>query len=273
MSTNVFFVSAFITNVHQNDKSIENYIDYGKKMVNLNMNQIIFLEKDIFDSYFKEDTNETIHSFTYEDEKKFDYIIYNNIYFIFFEKKDMYLYEHKNNITNFQITTNNPNKDTVDYMFVQCHKTEWIKMSIFLMNQQNNINVNNIEYIWLDFGIYHIIKNDEIFKIEIQNLNERTLLNLHEKIHIGGIWDLNHDYGTTQNNRIAWYFAGGIFGGSSSDMLIQFADLMKKKCLEIINERNTFIWEVNIWHLIYLDNKDLFDVYRCDHNVSMLANY
>jgi hypothetical protein len=87
MSTNVFFVSAFITNVHQNDKSIENYIDYGKKMVNLNMNQIIFLEKDIFDSYFKEDTNETIHSFTYEDEKKFDYIIYNNIYFIFFEKK------------------------------------------------------------------------------------------------------------------------------------------------------------------------------------------
>ena len=273
MSTNVFFVSAFITNVHQNDKSIENYIDYGKKMVNLNMNQIIFLEKDIFYSYFKEDTNETIHSFTYEDEKKFDYIIYNNIHFIFFEKKDMYLYEHKNNITNFQITTNNPNKDTVDYMFVQCHKTEWIKMSIFLMNQQNNINVNNIEYIWLDFGIYHIIKNDEIFKIEIQNLNERTLLNLHEKIHIGGIWDLNHDYGPVLNNRIAWYFAGGMFGGSSSETLIQFADLMKKKCLEIINERNTFIWEVNIWYLIYLDNKDLFDVYRCDHNVSMLANY
>ena len=45
MSQNVFFVSAFITNVHQNDKSINDYIDYGMKMINLNMNQIIFLEK------------------------------------------------------------------------------------------------------------------------------------------------------------------------------------------------------------------------------------
>ena len=48
---------------------------------------------------------------------------------------------------------------------------------------------------------------------------------------------------------------------------------MKKKCLEIIKEKNSFVWEVNIWYLIYLEYPELFDVYRCDHNVTMLANY
>ena len=136
MSQNVFFVSAFITNVHQNDKSINDYIDYGMKMINLNMNQIIFLEKYIFYEYFKKYDNNIINTFKYEDEKTFEYIIFGNIHFVFFEKKDMYLYNYKERITNFQIITNNPNKDTIDYMFVQCHKTEWINMSILLIEQK-----------------------------------------------------------------------------------------------------------------------------------------
>lgn len=33
------------------------------------------------------------------------------------------------------------------------------------------------------------------------------------------------------------------------------------------------MWEVNIWFLIYLENKDLFDYYSCDHNNTIIDNY
>jgi len=71
---------------------------------------------------------------------------------------------------------------------------------------------------------------------------------------------------------ITWYFAGGVFGGNKDKLLI-FADLMKRKCLQIISQEKTIIWEVNIWFLIYLENKDLFCPYQCDHNDTILKNY
>jgi len=272
MSKNVFFVSAFITNIHKNDKSIENYIDYANKMINLNKKQLIFLEKSIFKEYFKDYDNEIINIFKYENDEYFEYIIFNSIYFVFFEKRNIYLYDYKNNITDFQIVTDNPGKDTIDYMFVQCHKTEWIKMSVFFIKQKQEINIDNSEFIWIDFGFYHMIKNEEVLKNEINNLEKRVLLNLHNNVRIGGCWDLNKIYNVDLYKQISWYFAGSLFGGST-DKLIEFADIMKKKCLEIIKERNSFIWEVNIWYLIYLEYPNLFDIYKCDHNVSMLANY
>ena len=48
---------------------------------------------------------------------------------------------------------------------------------------------------------------------------------------------------------------------------------MKNKCIEIITKNNTIMWEVNIWYLIYRENKDLFDSYVCDHNNTIIDNY
>jgi len=272
MSKNIFFVSGFITNIHKNDKSVQNYIDWAKKTINLNMNIIIFLEKHIYYEYFKEYNNDVIGAFEYENKQKFEYVTFNNIYFVFFEKKDIYLYDYKDNITKFQVITDNPNKDTIDYMFVQCHKTEWIKMSICLMNQKEEIDVTNAELIWIDFGIYHMIKNEELFKQEMCNLTKRLSLNLHNKVRIGGCWGLNKSYDDSIYNKIKWHFAGSLFGGSA-DKLLEFSNLMKKKCLDIIKERNTFVWEVNIWYLVYLENPELFDYYVCLHDITILKNY
>jgi hypothetical protein len=71
---------------------------------------------------------------------------------------------------------------------------------------------------------------------------------------------------------IKWYFAGGVFGGNKEKLLI-FADLMKQKCLQIISQEKTIMWEVNIWYLIYLENNELFYPYHCDHNDTILKNY
>ena len=71
---------------------------------------------------------------------------------------------------------------------------------------------------------------------------------------------------------VMWYFAGGVFGGSSSS-LIKFADLVKEMCIHIIKTYKTLTWEVIIWYLVYCNNKDLFDPYLCDHNDTIIDNY
>jgi hypothetical protein len=45
-----------------------------------------------------------------------------------------------------------------------------------------------------------------------------------------------------------------------------------------MKERNTLVWEVNIWYLIYEDllkenKQDFFSHYICDHNPTILENY
>ena len=54
-NSNTIFVSALITNINNNiQKSVESYIDYGKKMLNLDIFQITFIEKKVFQEYFQE---------------------------------------------------------------------------------------------------------------------------------------------------------------------------------------------------------------------------
>jgi hypothetical protein len=83
---------------------------------------------------------------------------------------------------------------------------------------------------------------------------------------------VNRIYNVNIFTDIAWYFAGGVFGGDK-DQLFEFAEKMKIGCLNIINQKQTLMWEVNIWYLIYLGNQELFDCYTCDHNDSILSNY
>ena len=33
------------------------------------------------------------------------------------------------------------------------------------------------------------------------------------------------------------------------------------------------MWEVNIWYLVYKENKELFDNYYCNHNNTIIDNY
>jgi hypothetical protein len=48
---------------------------------------------------------------------------------------------------------------------------------------------------------------------------------------------------------------------------------MMLKCIQIMKEKNTIMWEVNIWYLIYLEHPELFDTYISNHNKTMLIEY
>lgn len=284
-NNNTVLVSAFMTNINNTSyRSTENYIEYGNYLINSKGSagyKVIFIERDIFKKYFNDDRldddNEAIMYYEYEN-KKFNYILSsnNNIIFVFFEKKDNYLYNYNDRVTQFCVNTDNPNKDTIEYMFVQCHKTEWVKMAIILFSSADFKKKNNSNcphFIWIDFGIYHMINDAYLFNKAIEKIYQEDENNLNNKIRIASCINPNNIvYHKNIYQVIAWYFAGSVFGGSS-EILLQFADLMKEKCINIIHERNHLMWEVNVWYLIFVNNKELFDCYECNHDLSILSKY
>ena len=233
-------VSGLISNCNTY-RNIDKYIYYGKKLIDIPINKIIFIEKEIYDEYYISSQIE-------------------NTTFIFIKKEDIYLYEYYDQITNFEPNTTNPAKDTIDYMFIQCYKTEFIRMAI-----ESNLYDSN-QFIWIDFGIYHMINDDKLFNDLVINLNSE-----YDLIRIsGGIYLPPTEENIYKN--ICWCFLGSIFGGEKNKLL-HFADLMKQMCIDIITTHNTITWEVNIWYLIYKKFPELFSVYIANHNSTIIKEF
>jgi hypothetical protein len=251
-------VSAFISNINnRDDYTEEKYIENGLKLINLKFSKIIFLEKKTYEKYFL---------------NKF----FNFTHFVIFEKEEIYFYDYtkdkdkdkdKDNFGNFNII-GNKKKDTLEYFFINCHKTEWMKKAIEINNYQKLFDNNNKQYVWIDFGIFYIIKDDLLFEKYILNLSQK----IYSNIRIASCWDIKDERNIDIYKNIAWYFCGGIFGGNEK-YLVDFADLMKKKCLLIMKFKKSLMWEVNIWYLIYKENPELFDCYNANHDSSIIKNY
>jgi hypothetical protein len=144
-----------------------------------------------------------------------------------------------------------------------CNKTEWIRKAI-----ENDI-FNSKNFIWIDFGIKQVCNwSDNEFILKLDNLQVKN----YDKVRIGHIWDLSVIYDSDILKQITWYFAGGVFGGNKN-ILLKFADLMKDKCIEIMNITDSIMWEVNIWYILYKETPDLFEPYSCNHNNSIIDNY
>lgn len=237
-------VSAFISNVNtRKDRTIEKYIEYGKVLLQTKIQKIIFIDEIIFNE-LKNYSNELT-------------------YLIPIKKESMYLYKYKKLITNYNLNSTLPEKDSFEYMLTMCSKTEWITKAIEL----NYFNSRN--FIWIDFGIKHIFNcDDNEFIKKIENINNK----IYKKIRIGSIWNPNIQYYGDIYKDIQWYFAGGVFGGDIKSLLL-FSEKTKEMCIKIIQEKNTIMWEVNIWYLIYKEIPELFDCYNCDHNSSLVDNY
>lgn len=273
------FVSAYIA--IDTYKLQDEYMKNGKCLLNNNLCQIIFLEKDILKNYYSyflenEDDLNTVNYIKLCDEL-YSYIKKNNKYFIFYDKSKIYLEKYKSKINNFCLNTPNPKKDTINYMFIQCNKTEWMRLAI---DFSKKIKINkNTEYIWIDFGIYHILRDESKLTQILNKINEYCKYNKNYSVKIPSIWHpgqiLSSGYIFEEEiyKTIMWFFAGGLFGGTEL-CLIKFADKVKAKCIEIIETKNTIMWEVNIWTMIYNEDPTIFIPYEnCLHDSSMIENY
>ena len=249
---NITIVSSFIANANTRyDRKTENYIEFGKNLMKVPINKIIFFD------------NELIHTIPKE-------FFNSNTIIIPVKREDNYLYQHKDRLTNFYLNTTYPEKDSLEYMLTICNKTERVRQAIELNPFQSN------QFIWVDFGINHLFSSNayEVFENAILKMKNKIYTN----VAIASIWNPNmYDLMCINFNRciytdVCWFFAGGVFGGDSAS-LIKFADLTKKKCLQIIEERQSIMWEVNVWMLVYLENPELFAPYACDHDGRIISYY
>jgi hypothetical protein len=240
-------VSAFVSNVNDRyDNALNRYYNFGKFLLKSSVPKIIFVDEIMFELIGEE----------YDKMKTL---------IVKIDKKTSYLYDYAHYLTKFQLNSTDYTKDTIEFMFTMCNKTEWMKQAINL----NHFKTNN--FIWIDFGIKHIFQGvctDEEFVEKINRLKYKT----YDNVRIGGIWNLNFKFNIDIYKDVAWYFAGGVFGGNKNSLL-KFAELMKEKCIDIMTSKNTIMWEVNIWYLIYSENRELFDSYDCNHNASLIDNY
>ena len=239
-------VSAFINNInYRNDRKLEIYLELGSLLLKAQIPKIIFIDNEIY--------NEVKD---YENE---------NTKIIPFNKQDIYLYQYLDKLQTFSLISDFQSKDTLEFIFTMCNKTEWVKMAIEL----NCFNTDN--FIWVDFGIRHVFKCDnEQFIKKIENIYQKK----YDGIRIGHIWNLNIDFGVDIYTQISWYFAGGVFGGNKEELL-KFSDETKNTCIKIIEERKNLMWEVNVWYLVFKENLSSikYSFYKCDHNDSIIDNY
>jgi len=216
-------ISAFLSDINDN-KSINKYYELGKLLLLSDTPKIIFVDIVMYNMIEE-----------YENE---------NTKIIIVDKSFIYMYDYIDKLSNFNLNTNNINKDTIEYMFIMCSKTEWLRQAILY----NPFKTDH--FIWLDFGLRHVFKcSDDEFVMKINNMKYKV----YDDIRIGHIWDLNINYSFNIYKDITWYFAGGVVGGGK-DELLKFADKVKHQCIDIMTNQHTIMWEVNVWYMVYQYN-------------------
>lgn len=251
MNNNNIIISAFLPDINKrNDRKIETYLTYGTSLLQTKIPKIIFTDPSLILQLRELD-------------------IYHLTIFVPFTKYQNYLYNYKNQLVHFSPNTDFKDKDTIDYMFLMCHKSEFMKIALEYIKTES---IDNINLIWIDFGIRHMYSgsNEEFIQsIELMSIKEWEPNNT---IHLPYIWNLDIINTTNKIEQIQWYFAGSIFAGNKNSIL-EFSNKVREKCIEIIEIYKTITWEVNIWYLIYLNNKELFSTYYGDHNNSIIYNF
>lgn len=249
----VILVSGYIPLITQY-RSVEKYIEYGKKLMNININKILFIDPSVIHHFNDYNTEfNTIIPYKLEDSYVYK-LIYNK--------------ENKiNDNFKFDVISDNPNKDTLNYMIIINTKTEWVKNAIEYVNPHQSE-----QFIWVDFGIYQLydnLSNQILFEPYMYSLINKS----YNYIRIPHIWNIDsYNIDINIHKLICWYFAGGIFGGKS-ELLIKFNDIMSEIITTYINQNNSLVWEVNLWYLAYKSNKSMFSLYYGNHDANIIKNY
>jgi hypothetical protein len=276
-------VTGFVGGINdRKDRDLSKYLDWGKHLLAVEIPITCFIERSVF---FQLDVAPlSIGSFSYQCQsgvldgisKTYEYAVWRHVRFVFFEKHDLFLWPYQALASRFSVHTGNPEKDTLGYMMVQCQKTEW--MCIARALDCDLSNSGRKEYIWIDFGIFHMFRGMvdrfQSSLYELRNRVEKRLLQKGENgiVRIAGCWEPNR-YGPENIYRdIQWVFAGSVFGGGPT-ALAEFGVRMREKCFQVLRERNTLMWEINVWILIYREKGELFSWYKSDHNCIILDSY
>ena len=68
---------------------------------------------------------------------------------------------------------------------------------------------------------------------------------------------------------VAWLIAGSVFAGDAATVET-FAGVFYEKCLQIIAEKGSIMWEVNVFAVLFGEQPQWFSFYSADHNPSLV---
>ena len=286
-------VSGFISNVNRrSDRDITKYIKYGLELMAVEIPMTIFIEREVLEKHIlpvllsRGLYSEREEQFTYRVtggvmdgiQQIYSYMRIGHITFVFFCVCDLFLWSHRKMAHRFKLNTGNPGKDTLEYMMVQCQKSEWMAIASQLY-QTTRGNESKIEYVWIDFGAFHMFQGKiDIFQSELYKMRARVNRRILQsevnvsRVHFARCWDPNHVYYGDIYKDVNWLFAGSVFGGGSL-AINQFALRVREKCFQVLRENNTLMWEINIWVLIYRESPELFSLYPSDHSEILFRGY
>ena len=232
------FVTAFI-DLHEDrskDKSIDTCFAHFNKLVN---------------------TGISIHAFvsaSYMDRMP----AAPNLTVCTIELEDLDTYKAVQGLTYTVSPTNAPHHDTANFMVLMNAKVEFLHRVQALSDQSH--------YAWIDFSIFHVIKDEEAAAAYLQRLAASELPPKY--VALPGCWSK----GTAVSSIFRdthWRFCGGFFV-CDRDTLESFHSLYTDHFANIVTESKALVWEVNIWHYFEMTYGFEFGWYKADHNDSII---
>ena len=233
-SFNTTLVSAYLPIEGYNTKSIDDFIKYAEPFLRLPIPKVIFIDERFYEILKMVDATYTKY--------------------VPITKEDLLLH-HK--FANASLPNHrNLKKDVNDYFLVINSKPKFLKMASAIDPFETQ------QFLWVDFGISHVLSNTNVLNSLVRNYD------FGNNLTIAGIW--NHDVDIDIKNNVCWVFAGGVFGGTKS-AVNKFYGACVSQLLD--NSSKDFLtWEVNVWYQIYKRNKELFNVYYGSHDDTIITN-
>jgi len=277
----MLIVSGLVANINQRpDRDLTKYIELGKELIAAQIPVILFVSSrfiPIISGKEREDYQKDERVFQHRCVggvmdgmvRTYKYVKIAHVWYVHFEKTDLFLWPYRDLGRKFEVHTGNPQKDTLEYMFVQCQKSEWMSISASLFRGTTKV--------WMDFGIFHMFRgNVKLFHSALNKMREVLYSSASasdstaSKIVFARCWDPDRYYDGDIYKDINWSFAGSVFYAREDKLIVEFACKMREKCLQILRERNTLMWEINVWLILYRENPGLFAFYLGDHNENIL---
>ena len=143
-------------------------------------------------------------------------------------------------------------KDTFNYFILINAKPEFVARAI-----QSNIYPAS-HYYWIDFGIFHVIKDTEAAQKYLVDLSVKGI---RDGLIIPGCRAKeDSDY----FNRVCWRFCGGVFAGDRASLLA-FYETVRREYHTV-----PLTWEVNLWAYLESQGKISPEWIQADHDDSVI---
>ncbi len=288
----MYFVSGFVTGVNvRDDRTIDKYVDLGKHLLQVGgLDIVLFLEKSVAQRMVPEMDYSSAETFSYGG-KTFSYIrhwgdvggTFRVSYLVLFEKEDMYFWNYRFLCSSFAVETTNSGKDSLDYFLVQIQKLEWMRIAIRLLLLCGNNpghETNGLPLVgWIDFGIAHVFRGDtERFRRDMSEIIDTNngMVRGQGRVRFASCREWKPDnpvvWALDIYTHVKWVMAGGVFVGWPED-IERLAGVFYERCFRILIERRTLMWEVNVLALLWLERRDLFELFPCNHDSSIVQTY